>query len=193
MYDVLHPVQAFPSRFQGAVGDTEQERMQQLMIARVEFISARITLSTSTGKRYRSTTGIGRDLGFRARTRTAGFNSSEVFSAGDVFDFPKDVNVLARWIDLVTQSNPEALVLDFFAGSGSTGHAVMDLNAADGGNRRYILVQLDEPVDKEGYDTIADITRERLRRAGKQIASKRTLDAADIDTGFRSYRLAPAT
>jgi adenine-specific DNA-methyltransferase len=66
----------------------------------------------------------------------------------------------------------------------------MDLNAADGGTRRYILVQLDEPVERDGYTTIADITRERLNRAGKQIASKLTLDAADIDTGFRSYRLA---
>ncbi|RLV68186.1 adenine-specific DNA-methyltransferase [Streptomyces sp. CBMAI 2042] len=65
----------------------------------------------------------------------------------------------------------------------------MDLNAADGGNRRYILVQLDESVGKDGYGTIADITRERLRRAGKQIVSKRTPDAPDIDTGFRSYHL----
>jgi adenine-specific DNA-methyltransferase len=68
----------------------------------------------------------------------------------------------------------------------------MDLNAADGGHRRYILVQLDEPVGKDGYDTITDITRERLRRAGTQIAAKRTLDAQEIDTGFRSYRLAPS-
>jgi len=66
----------------------------------------------------------------------------------------------------------------------------MDLNAADGGRRRYILVQLDEPVGKDGFDTIADIARERLRRAGAQIAAKWTLDAQEIDTGFRSYRLA---
>jgi adenine-specific DNA-methyltransferase len=108
----------------------------------------------------------------------------------DVFEYPKDHTVLAKWIKAVTESNSDAVVLDFFAGSGSTGHAVMELNAADGGNRRHILVQLDEPVDKDGYDTIADITRERLRRAGKQIASKRTPDAAHIDTGFRSYHLA---
>ncbi len=94
-----------------------------------------------------------------------------------VFPFPKDENVIARWINLVTQSNPDSLVLDFFAGSGTTGHAVMNLNAADGGNRRYILVQLDERVDKDGYETIADIARERLRRAGKQIASKQSSDA----------------
>jgi adenine-specific DNA-methyltransferase len=66
----------------------------------------------------------------------------------------------------------------------------MDLNAADGGHRRYILVQLNEPVGKDSYDTIADIARERLRRVGSQIASKQTPDATEIDTGFRSYRLA---
>ncbi len=108
----------------------------------------------------------------------------------DVFPFPKDVNVVARWLNIVTDRNPNALILDFFAGSGSTGHAVMNLNAADGGNRRYILVQLDEPVGEDGYNTIADITRERLRRAGQQIVSKQSPDAAPIDTGFRSYRLA---
>ena len=98
--------------------------------------------------------------------------------------------MLAKWIKSVSEANSDALVLDFFAGSGSTGHAVMDLNAADGGRRRYILVQLDEQVGKEGFDTIADIARERLRRAGAQIAAQRTLDAQEIDTGFRSYRLA---
>jgi len=108
----------------------------------------------------------------------------------DVFEYPKDHTVLAKWIKSVSEANPDAVVLDFFAGSGSTGHAVMDLNADDGGRRRYILVQLDEPVGKDGYDTIADITRERLRRAGAQIAAQRTLDAQEIDTGFRSYRLA---
>ena len=56
----------------------------------------------------------------------------------------------------------------------------MALSAAGGGHRRYILVQLDEPVGKDGYDTIADITRERLRRAGAQIAAKRTLDAQEV-------------
>lgn len=110
----------------------------------------------------------------------------------DVFDFPKDANVVGRWINAVSSSDPNAVVLDFFAGSGSTGHAVMDLNAADGGDRRYILVQLDEPVNKDGYATIADITRERLQRAGTKIAENLTLESAEVDLGFRSYRLAPS-
>ncbi|MGW5662841.1 site-specific DNA-methyltransferase [Streptomyces sp. NPDC003758] len=125
----------------------------------------------------------------RQRTH-AGRSLEELFEGNSPFDFPKDTMVLSRWFSLVTQSDPHAVILDFFAGSGSTGHAVMDLNAADGGNRRYILVQLDERVDMDGYETIADITRERLRRAGRQIASRQSPDAAPIDTGFRSYRLA---
>ncbi len=108
----------------------------------------------------------------------------------DIFPFPKDTNVVARWLNIVTGNNSDALILDFFAGSGTTGHAVMNLNAADGGNRRYILVQLDEPVSTDSSRSIADITRERLRRAGDQIASNETLDTGNIDTGFRSYHLA---
>lgn len=108
----------------------------------------------------------------------------------DVFAYPKDVDVLAKWINAVAYSEQQAVVLDFFAGSGSTGHAVMELNAHDGGNRRYLLVQLDEVIDRGDYDTIADITRERLRRAGRQLSEGRGPDESPVDTGFRSYRLA---
>jgi len=108
----------------------------------------------------------------------------------DVFDYPKDTAVLARWIGAITRDNPHAVILDFFAGSGSTGHAVMELNAADGGHRRYILVQLDEAVDHPDYDSIADIARERLRRAGAQVKQEGGLLGADLDVGFRSLHVA---
>jgi adenine-specific DNA-methyltransferase len=107
-----------------------------------------------------------------------------------VFDHPKDTAVLARWIGAITRDHPDAVILDFFAGSGSTGHAVMDLNAADGGHRRYILVQLDEAVDHAEYDTIADVARERLRRAGAQVKQESGLLGSDLDAGFRSLRVA---
>ena len=106
-----------------------------------------------------------------------------------VFDNPKDRRVLARWFRLVTGGDKNAVILDFFAGSGSTGHAVMDLNAADGGSRQYILVQLDEAVDHAHYSTIADISRERLRRAGALAKDEAGLLGADIDVGFRSLRI----
>lgn len=122
--------------------------------------------------------------------RTAAGKALVKLLGDDAFPFPKDVNVVARWLDIVSGRNPDAVVLDFFSGSGSTGQAVMALNATDGGRRRYMLVQLDEPVDRDDYDTIADIARERLRRAGSQITSAQIPDASEVDTGFRSYRLA---
>lgn len=112
------------------------------------------------------------------------------------FDYPKDAGVLAKWIDAVTGSDREALILDFFAGSGSTAHAVMNLNAADEGHRRFILVQLDEelaqnsPARRNGYVTLADVARERLRRAGAQVVHDAGLLASDLDIGFRSLHVA---
>lgn len=111
----------------------------------------------------------------------------------DIFRFPKDEKLLASLLAFVTQGDD--LVIDFFAGSGSTGHAVLDLNAQDGGQRRYLLVQLPEPVAENseayqaGYRTIADITRARLRRAGAQIQASQTAAGQAPDTGFRAYRL----
>ncbi|MDO7885585.1 site-specific DNA-methyltransferase [Hymenobacter cheonanensis] len=117
----------------------------------------------------------------------------------DIFRFPKDEKLLASLLAFVTKDDD--LIIDFFAGSGSTGHAVLDLNAQDGGRRRYLLVQLAEPVaDKSeaaqaGYRTIADITRARLTRAGAQLAAARAgqvppASGPPPDLGFRAYRLA---
>ena len=110
---------------------------------------------------------------------------------GKYFDYPKSVDMLKWVLQRTTESN--GYVLDFFAGSGTTGHAVMDLNAEDGGKRQYICVQLNEKIDeksearKSGYDTIDQITAERLRRAGEKIKSEHP--KSDIDTGFRVFRI----
>lgn len=88
------------------------------------------------------------------------------------------------------------LVLDFFAGSSTTAHAVMQLNAEDGGNRQFIMVQIDEPTDpkseafKAGYPTIAEISKERIRRAGAKIkADNADKDLSELDTGFRVLKI----
>ncbi|WP_181043476.1 site-specific DNA-methyltransferase [Actinokineospora auranticolor] len=189
-YDVLHPVTGLPVRVpaRGWIY-SKPERMQQdidngLIVwgkDHTEFINRKTYLDSDDGAVPTSVF---------ERKRTSSSKALDQLLGEGVFEYPKDKDVVARWINLAAAGNSDALVLDFFAGSGSTGHAVMDLNAADGGNRRYILVQLDEPVKKDGYATIADITRERLRRAGAQIAQQGTLDAQGIDTGFRSYKLA---
>ncbi|WP_255455986.1 site-specific DNA-methyltransferase [Corynebacterium sp. SY003] len=116
---------------------------------------------------------------------------------GKYFDYPKSLEML-RWV-LTKQNEKDGIVLDFFSGSGTTAHAVMKLNAEDGGNRHCISVQLPEPTDeksearKAGYKTISEISRERIRRAGAKIleAEKQKLDGRkDLDVGFRSYKLA---
>ncbi len=110
---------------------------------------------------------------------------------GHFFESPKPTNMIKDFLSWF--SNENDLILDFFAGSGTTGHAVMDLNAEDGGNRKYILVQLDEKTDekseakKAGYDTIDQITAERIRRAGDKIEKEHP--EAKIDTGFRVFRI----
>lgn len=119
---------------------------------------------------------------------------ADVFNGHKIFDNPKPVNVLNRIIDFVTDK--ESLVLDFFSGSATTAHAVMQLNADDSGHRKYICVQLAEetPEDsearKEGYPTIPAIAKERIRRAGKKIKEESPLTTQDLDTGFRVFRLA---
>jgi adenine-specific DNA-methyltransferase len=108
-------------------------------------------------------------------------------SAKGLFDFPKDHGVLGRLIATVTTADD--LILDFFAGSGSTAHAVMAENRRDDGRRRFVLVQLPEPVDDEKYATISAITRERVRAAGNELSTSPKL-GSNTDSGFRAFNLA---
>ena len=113
---------------------------------------------------------------------------------GKVFDNPKNWRDLRRVIEYL--SGPDDTVVDFFAGSASTGHAVLSLNRSTGSRRRYILVQVAEPVPQKsvawthGFATIADIARERLRRAGTQVKQKPGLPGTNLDIGFRSLHVA---
>jgi adenine-specific DNA-methyltransferase len=97
----------------------------------------------------------------------------DIFDGEKVFDYSKPVKLIKQIVQLYSSENE--VILDFFAGSGTTAHAVMDLNATDGGNRKHICVQLPELTDekseayKTGYRTIAEISKERIRRAGKKI------------------------
>ena len=111
------------------------------------------------------------------------------------FDFPKPTKIINILLNTVVRKDKDSIILDFFSGSATTAHAVMQLNAEDGGNRKFIMVQLPEetPKDSEarkaGYNTIPDIAKERIRRAGKKIKEESPLTTADLDTGFRVFRL----
>ena len=118
---------------------------------------------------------------------------------GSFFDTPKPTLLIKHLLNLSTSIKLDDIVLDFFSGSGTTAHAVAELNAEDGGNRRWICVQLPELTDekseayKAGYRTIADIARERIRRAGAKIyadqADKLASRDTPLDLGFRAYRV----
>lgn len=112
-----------------------------------------------------------------------------LFPEGVPFDTPKPIRLIQRMIKLAGQN--DFLVLDFFSGSATTAHAVMQLNAEDGGNRKFIMVQLPEKTDekseahKAGYETICEIGKERIRRAGAKIKEENPLGTMDLDVGFR--------
>ena len=113
----------------------------------------------------------------------------------EVFPRPKPLGTLDRVLRLGSKPGSDDLVLDFFCGSATTAHAVMNLNAEDGGMRRHIMVQLPEFCDenseafKAGYKTIAEIGKERIRRAGKKIKAENPLTASDLDIGFRVLKI----
>lgn len=111
-----------------------------------------------------------------------------------IFDFPKDEYVILDFIKLICMDDDDAIVLDFFSGSATTAHALMQLNAEDGGNRKFIMVQLPEETEasseayKAGYKNICEIGKERIRRAGKKIKEEAGLQAQNLDTGFRVFK-----
>lgn len=111
------------------------------------------------------------------------------------FDNPKNVNLLLRCLKMITKFDKDSLILDFFSGSATTAHAVMQLNSEDGSNRKFIMVQLPEKTDekseafKAGYKNICEIGKERIRRAGKKIKEESPLTTQDLDTGFRVLKL----
>lgn len=117
---------------------------------------------------------------------------------GILFDYPKPTDLIRRVISI--GSNRNDFILDFFAGSGTTAHALMQLNSEDAGNRKFICVQLPELTDekseayKAGYKTISEITKERIRRAGEKIKSEMKDDlfseqGKTLDVGFRAFKL----
>lgn len=111
------------------------------------------------------------------------------------FDTPKPLELIDRMLKMITFQDKNSIILDFFSGSATTAHAVMQLNAEDGGNRKFIMVQLPEKTDekseafKAGYKNICEIGKERIRCAGKKIKEENP-NAESLDTGFRVFKLA---
>jgi len=156
--------------------------------------------SFSIYEKYRKTTykpkSIWDDNCFLNETGTVELRDLEI---GNLFDFPKPIGLVKQCTKLSCDLDDDDIVLDFFAGSCTTAHAVMALNAEDGRNRKFICVQLAEPCEEEseaykaGFKTIADIGKERIRRAAKKIKEenkgKLDFDKNKLDLGFKVFKL----
>ena len=146
-------------------------------------------------EKYRKTSQMARSVwaGKEDNSEKGTLLVKELFDGKKFFDFPKSEEMIRKIIQM--GSNKDDLILDFFSGSGTAAHAVMQLNAEDGGSRRFICVQLPEETDeksearKAGFNTIAEIAKERIRRASRQI-SDGLQDGSEIDTGFKVFKLA---
>lgn len=128
-------------------------------------------------------------------TDEGGNQLKELFCGQEVFENPKPRRLIQRMISMVTDSNQDDIILDFFAGSATTAHAVLQQNREDGGNRKFIMVQLPEPMDHPQFANIAEVGKERIRRVIKQMQSESAGALAgfqahsDEDLGFRVFKL----
>lgn len=133
------------------------------------------------------------DREFAGDTNIANKEIKELFQFGSIFDYTKPIKLIKRLAQIGVNKND--IIMDFFSGSSTTAHAIMQLNAEDSGNRKFIMVQLPEETDvkseayKAGYKNICEIGKERIRRASKKIVEENGDKAKDLDIGFRVLKL----
>ena len=187
-YDVIHPVTGKPCKVpsRGWVYPNPKRMQEEIERGRVVFGKDETTTPKIRTNLFEQDKEVMRSVCFSyAQTATQEFN--KLFDNVRIFENPKNPNDIKKLVEYVTAQNDNDIILDFFSGSATTAHAVMQLNAEDGGNRRFILVQLPEVCDekseaaKAGYANICEIGKERIRRAGASIGAG--------DTGFRVFKL----
>lgn len=175
-YEVLHPVTEKPVKKPSrGWGCTEEVMLQRIAEDRVLFGEDESTIPLKKSYLYEVDTIVKTPVIYKDG-RAASITVSDLVGKG-VFENPKDHWILAELLGY-SSKDPSAVILDFFAGSGSTAHALMELNKQDGGNRKFILIQIPEATDeksvayKAGYKTISQITIERVKRAGEEMKDK---------------------
>ena len=183
---LLHPVTEKPCPVPAKGWRFTDKKMDELLsLNKIEFGSDH---STQPRQKYYLSENM-----FEAVSSLLYYGGSDD-AMGLPFDNPKPVYVAQKIISSLAKQS-EDIILDFFSGSATTAHAVMQLNAEDGGNRKFIMVQLPEATDekseayKAGYKNICEIGKERIRRAGKKIKEESPLTTQDLDTGFRVLKL----
>ncbi len=193
-YEVLHPKTGRPCKLpvSGWRYPTKQRFDEEVANGRVVFGPDESTVPRVVNYVFESD-GLVMGSVHYSYAQTAAVEFQDLMGAR-VFDNPKNWRDLRRLIEYFT--GPEDLVLDFFAGSGSAAHAVLDLNATTDSARRFVLVQLDEQVPADGpaaaagYSSIPEIARERIRRSAADVVERTGLVNGDLDIGFRSLRVA---
>jgi len=193
-YEVIHPETKKPCKLptSGWRYPTPQRFWEEFDKGRVVFGTDESTVPRVRTNLFDNNDQVMKSVHYSyAQTATNKF--LEIFDGIRVFENPKPVTDIIQLVRYVT--GQDEIILDFFSGSATTAHAVMQLNAEDGGNRQFIMVQLPEACDenseafKAGYKTIAEIGKERIRRAGKKIKQEQGEKGANLDTGFRVFKV----
>lgn len=192
-YEVLHPDTGKPCKqpTSGWRYPTKKRFDEEVLAEKIVFGPDETTVPRIVSFLFESEGQVMQSV-FYSYAQTSSVEFEELME-GKVFDNPKNWRDLMRLQRYLT--GRDDLIVDFFAGSATTAHALMSLNANDGGNRRFLLVQIPEGCDKEneankaGFKTIADIAKERIRRAGLQIKDKNTTAAPNLDIGFRVLKI----
>lgn len=205
-YPVIHPVTGKPCKVPDAGWRfPNPERMQEeINNGRVVFGADETTLPRIRRNLFESDKQVMRSVTF-SYAQTATLEFIKIFDNVRVFENPKSVDDLKKLVEYVTSKEDNDIILDFFSGSATTAHAVMQLNAEDGGSRRFICVQLPELCDekseayKAGYKNICEIGKERIRRAGTKILAETEEANRQVklgeeekplpDVGFKVFKL----
>lgn len=201
MYDVIHPItgKICKKPVSGWRYPTPERLQEEIAKGHVVFGKDETTVPRVRMNLFEADKEVLRSVHFSyAQTATNEF--VKIFDGKRVFENPKSVDDIKKLVEYITAKTDGDIILDFFSGSATTAHAVMQLNAEDGGNRRFILVQLPELCDekseayKAGYKNICEIGKERIRRAGKKILEEHTQvtmedDGQPLDVGFRVFKL----
>lgn len=201
MYDVIHPItgKICKKPVSGWRYPTPERLQEEIAKGHVVFGKDETTVPRVRMNLFEADKEVLRSVHFSyAQTATNEF--VKIFDGKRVFENPKSVDDIKKLVEYITAKTDGDIILDFFSGSATTAHAVMQLNAEDGGNRRFILVQLPELCNekseayKAGYKNICEIGKERIRRAGKKIKEEHTQvtmeeDKHPLDVGFRVFKL----
>lgn len=185
-FDIIHPVTHKPCKVPAGGWRFSQSKLPELL-ANHRIVFGKDETTVPCLKRYLCETEYEVYPSIFYKDGRGASKRLTALFGGKYFDFPKDEEIIKTFVQLVTSyENSDSLVLDFFSGSATTAHAVMQLNAEDGGNRKFIMVQLPEKTDpkseayKAGYPNICEIGKERIRRAGKKIKEELAQKAATV-------------